>query len=429
MDETGILKDKDGETRGSAKARLARVHGRTVKALAVVAVFAAAAIAFFARSEGPGQYVYKTQKAARGDLVVTVSATGTLQPLNEVEVGSELSGIIRTVEADYNDRVRKGQVLARLDTEKLEAKVLQSRATLQTARAKLMEAEATLAESESTLKRLRRLFELTKGESPSALDLESAQAAAEKARASLASARAQVSQAEANLRADEADLSKALIRSPIDGVVLERKVEPGQTVAASLQAPVLFRLAEDLSKMELQVDIDEADIGEVKEGQQAYFTVDAYPERKFEAVLRQVRLGSQTSQSVVTYKAVLSVDNAELLLRPGMTASADIVVRKVDGALLVPNAALRFAPPSDEKADEDSGNTSIISKLFPRPPRPSQKPGKVTRGPRQTVWTLKDGRLVPIEIVTGSTDGSMTEVKSGDLTPGTPLVVDAAKKG
>jgi HlyD family secretion protein len=403
----------------------------TWRLLPIAAAIAAAAgvILFMTGSNNNGGYVYKTQKAARGDLVVTVSATGTLQPINEVEVGSELSGIIRTVEVDYNDRVEKGQVLARLDTDKLEAKVLQSRASLETARAKLLQAQATLAENESSMRRIRRLLELTKGESPSALDVEAAEAACSRARAEFASAKAQVIQAEASLKADETDLSKALIRSPVNGVVLERVVEPGQTVAASLQAPVLFKLAEDLAQMELHVDVDEADIGEVREGQEAVFTVDAYPDKKFSADVRQVRFGAQTSGSVVTYKAILNLDNKDLLLRPGMTATADIVVKRVRDAVLVPNAALRFTPPTLTGQEDDAGkNTSLISKLFQGPRRREEKPKKGSKGPERVVWVLKGEEITPVSITTGSTDGSMTEVLKGAVTPGTPVVVDASKK-
>jgi HlyD family secretion protein len=236
-----------------------------------------------------------------------------------------------------------------------------------------------------------------------------------------------VTEAEATLEVSETDLNKAAIRSPINGVVLARSVEPGQTVAASLQAPVLFTLAEDLTKMELHVGVDEADVGEIKEGQEATFTVDAYPDRRFPARVTQVRYGSQTSGGVVTYKAVLVLENAELLLRPGMTATADIIVKKISSALLVPNAALRFSPPNNEREkNNEKTDGSMISKLFPRPPRGAQKSKQDKANPReQTVWVLKDRKPVPVKVTTGATDGSMTEIVRGDIAPGTALVVDA----
>jgi HlyD family secretion protein len=206
-------------------------------------------------------------------------------------------------------------------------------------------------------------------------------------------------------------------------------------VAASLQAPVLFTLAEDLTQMELHVDVDEADVGQVVQGQGATFTVDAYPGRTFPAKTTQVRYGSQTTDGVVTYKTVLKVDNSDLLLRPGMTATADIVVRKVENAILVPNAALRFIPPvANVKSDSSSDKRSMISRLFPRPShgnRSSSSNGRRMAGeqPQQIVWTLKDGELTPISITTGATDGIVTEVTSGEIEPGTVLVVDSADVG
>nr|MBC8362448.1 efflux RND transporter periplasmic adaptor subunit [Candidatus Desulfatibia profunda] len=260
---------------------------------------------------------YKTQSAQRGDLVVKVSATGNLQPTNQVDVSSELSGIIRSVEVDYNDHVKMGQVLAKLDTAKLNAKVSQSRAILESSRSKVLQAGATVGEKKSDLGRLKKVQELSNGKVPSQSDLDAAEAALARAYADEASTRALVSEAQATLEENETDLKKALIRSPINGIVLSRNVEPGQTVAASLQAPVLFTLAEDLTRMELHVDVDEADVGLVKDGQEATFTVDAYPNRTFPARITQVRFGVKTSGGVVTYETVLRVDNSDMLLRPG----------------------------------------------------------------------------------------------------------------
>jgi HlyD family secretion protein len=371
---------------------------------------------------------YQTKKSQRGDLTVTVTATGTLEPTNQVDVGSELSGIIRTVEVDYNDQVKVGQVLARLDRDKLKARALESKAALESAHARVLEVQATVEEMQKELARLKQVWELSNHKVPSQRDLVVAQAALQRAQAVEITAKAQVSQARATLEADETDLAKAVIHSPINGIVLVRNVEPGQTVAASLQAPVLFTLAEDLTQMELHVDVDEADVGQVTKGQEAIFTVDAHPGRTFPAQITQVRYGSQTVNGVVTYKTVLIMDNSDLSLRPGMTATADITVKKVENATLIPNAALRFIPPNKEK-ENASDDVSLLRKLLPRRHRRPPKKRKDTTVDRmqQRVWTLRDGRLFAITVGIGATDGRMTEVTSGDIEPEMELVVDTMR--
>jgi HlyD family secretion protein len=371
---------------------------------------------------------YQTQKVQRGDFTVTVTATGALEPTNQVDVGSELSGIIKTVEVDYNDRVKVGQILAKLDTDKLKAKVLQSKSALESARAKVLEAQATVKEAGDQLARLEQVWKLSNNMVPSQQDMDAASAALHRAKAAEATANAQVSQAQATLEADETDLAKTVIHSPINGIVLTRNVEPGQTVAASFQAPVLFTLAEDLTKMELHVDVDEADVGQVTKGQEATFTVDAHPGRTFPARITQVRYGSQTVNGVVTYKTVLNVNNSDLSLRPGMTATADITVKKVKNTILVPNAALRFIPSIKEK-ETSSSSGGLLNILLPRRHRlPSrQRKDSTTNKNLQHVWTLRDGKLFAIAIGIGATDGRMTEVTSGDIEPGMLLVVDTKR--
>jgi HlyD family secretion protein len=372
---------------------------------------------------------YETQVAQRGDLTVTVSATGNLQPTKEVDVGIEVSGTIRSVDVDYNDKVKVGQVLARLDTTKLEAQRLQAQAALEAARAKVQQAQAGAQEARAQLSRLKQVQALSGGKVPAQHELDTAQAGLERAQADEASAHAAVAQARATLEATQTDLSKAVIRSPINGVVLKRSVEPGQTVAASFQAPVLFTIAEDLSQMELQVDVDEADVGSVKAGQSATFTVDAYPGRTYPARIKTVYYGSETVEGVVTYKAVLTVDNADLSLRPGMTATAVITVNQVHNAVLVPNAALRFTPPARTATPEGSSRGGgLIGRLF-RPPHFNVKRPENTKGPNQRVWTVRDGVLQPLDIITGATDGTMTEVKSGALEPGMPVVTGTLAPG
>jgi len=390
---------------------------------AAVLLLAAVGAFWLQRSAADGLQ-YQTQEIRRGDLTVTVTATGNLAPTNEVEVSSELSGIIRTVAVDYNARVTVGQPLAHLDDTKFAAAVMKSRAALAAARAQLQEARATLLKNQQNLKRIQQARQLSGGRSASESELESAEAELERARAEEAVAKAAIQQAEATLIADENDLAKAVIASPVDGIVLTRSVDPGQTVAASLQAPVLFTLAEDLAEMELRVDVDEADVGLVQEGQTATFTVDAYPERTFQAVITQVRYGSETTDGVVTYKAVLKVDNPDLALRPGMTATADITIQKIANVLLVPNAALRFTPPQPKAK---GGGRGLFEVLMPRPPRSGARPGTEAKGDgkRQRVWVLKDGQAVPTEVTVGATDGAFTAVTGGDLAPGTALVVGA----
>jgi len=373
---------------------------------------------------------YKTETVQHGELIVSVATTGTLQPTNQVEVGSELSGIIRTVEADYNDIVKIGQVLARLDTSRLDAQVQQSKASLEAATAKVRQVQATVKEAGSALDRLKHVGELSGSRLSSQHDIEAAEAALERSLADETSARATVSQAEANLRIVQTDLSKAVIYSPIKGVVLKRSVEPGQTVAASLQAPVLFTLAEDLTKMELRVDVDEADVDKVKKNQKATFTVDGYPDRVFTAQITQVRYGSKIVSGVVTYETILNVDNSDLSLRPGMTATAGIVVNKIENAVLLPNAALRFTPPAKDN-ETLSENSSIIGKLFPRPRRPQIKQKKETKADRKKAkaWTLKAGNLYEIPVMIGESDGIMTEVTGGGIEPGMKVVVDTIRTG
>jgi len=418
------------ETLGLDKQTSSQKKAKAWIVAAIVTVFiAGAVILIYPKNDVSLQY--KTAQVQQGKLIVTVTATGELEPVNQVEVGTEVSGIIEIVAVNYNDRVKTGQVLAELDMDTLQAQVLQSQATLESARANLLDAQAGIVEAGNELKRLRHVQELSGGKVPSRHDLDAAEAAFKRAQAKEASARAQIALAKATLRVDETNLAKAVIRSPIDGIVLERKVEPGQTVAASLQTPVLFTLAEDLRKMELHVDVDEADVGQVKEGQDATFTVDAYPDRIFPARIVEVRYAPQTTEGVVTYETLLSADNSDLWLRPGMTATADIIVKKVENAILVPNAALRFTPPEQEQQGSKTGR-GLVGTLLPRPPiRSSSKKQQdmSTHGSKKHVWMLRDGVPVAIPVTVGTTDGSMTEVVAGEINPGMSLVVDMVRSG
>jgi len=393
-------------------------------ALTLIVIVGIGTLATVLRSE---RNQYKTEEVHRGDLVVAVTATGNLEPTNQVEVGVEVSGTIATVDVDYNDRVKRGQVLARLDPTKFKAQVVRSRAALQSAKARILQAQATVDESRAQLTRLTRLREVSKGTDPSQVDIDAADAAVKRAVAERASAKADVAEASATLESNEIDLAKTVIHSPVDGIVLARTVEPGQTVAASLQTPVLFVLAEDLTKMELHVSVDEADVGRVRAGQRATFTVDAYPDRTFSAEITDVHYGAQEIEGVITYEAVLDVDNEDLSLRPGMTATANIVVERVKDALLIPNAALRFSPPVREDAERGGG---LLARLLPHPPRASNN-NRDNRGAtnrQQRVWILRDDEPVAVPVTIGATDGVMTEMLKGDIDPGTPLIVQATSE-
>lgn len=402
--------------------------------LVVLATVLGAAYWWVGHSGGQAAVKYKTSPVVKGDLVVTVSATGTLEPVNQVDVGTELSGTLRTVEVDFNDPVTEGQILARLDTSKLDAQNLQYEAALAVAKAELNNQQAGLKEAKTNLGRLQKTYRLSGGKLPSKQDIDSAEATYQKALAQVEVAKANIDKAQAVKDGNDSDLAKALIKSPINGIVLDRQVEPGQTVAASLSTPVLFTLAEDLTRMNLIVAVDEADVGQVKEGQSATFLVDAYPDREFPAKITQVRFTPQNSSGVVTYECLLSVDNTQLYLRPGMTATADITVSQVQNATLAPNTALRFTPAlgEDETKTEPQTQTSFLSKLMPRPPRGTgtrknsqEREGKKVSSSK--VWVLKDGQPLAVPVTTGVSDGIRTEIVTGDLEPGQELLVDTVQ--
>ncbi len=362
---------------------------------------------------------FTTTPITLGDLTIQVTATGTLAPLNQVEVGSEVSGTVDSVLVDFNDRVKKGQVLARLNTDEQHARVLQAQAALEVAKAKVQQIEATVLESDLKLKRCITLSE--KGLCPPQ-DIDIAQATHARAEADKAAALAQVTQAKALLNAEQTRLDKSVIRSPIDGIVLKRQIEPGQTVAASLQAPILFTLAENLTQMELQVAVDEADIGKISEGQKATFSVDAYGEKSFPATLTQIRLAPLTEGGVVSYETILALDNAELLLLPGMTATAHITVQELSNVLQVPNAALRFSPPITESKEEKG----FLDQLFPRWGSHNRASRNKGNNKQRRVWVLEQGLPTPIVVVTGASDGQMTHIISGDLQADMQVITDAS---
>lgn len=361
----------------------------------------------------PVQYV--TAPVTRGDLTVTVTATGTVQPTTKVDVSSELSGTLRTVEVDFNDSVTIGQVLAQLDATKLAAQVANAEAQLASARARVAQAKASATEAAATLATQQ---ELSNRGVATRKDMIGVEAANARAAAAVQIAEADLTLAEANLTLVRADLEKSVIRSPINGVVLNRAAEVGQIVASSLSAPVLFTLAEDLTHMELLVDVDEADIGRVALGQNASFTVDAHDGQSFPATITQVRFAPESTDQVVTYKAVLSVENPDLLLRPGMTATATITVAKETAALLVPNGALRYAPP---KASSGGGLGGLAGLVLPMPGGNRSGQGVATG---KSLWVLRADVPVEVAVAIGANDGSRSVVVSTDLAEGDQVITD-----
>lgn len=320
---------------------------RSLIAIVVLAVAGYGVYAYRERSALAEANAYRTAKVERGDIRVAISATGTLSAISTVDVGSQISGQVIEVLADYNDRVTKGQVIARIDPSTYQAQIQQGSAQVASARASLATAEATLRNAQLDYDRKAALV----GQQLIARsDADLARAALDQARAQVAAASAQINQQIASTQTSRLNLQRTVIRAPVDGVVLTRTVEPGQTVAASLQSPVLFQIAEDLSKMEIVLAIDEADIGQVKAGQGVAFTVDSFPDRQFRGTVQQVRLSATNTSNVITYPVVVSVDNAEQILLPGMTANAEIEVSHRSGVLKIGNAAMRYKPADDDLA-------------------------------------------------------------------------------
>lgn len=387
---------------------------------------------------------YRTQDVTSGELKVTVSATGKLAPVNQVTVGSQLSGQVTQVLVDVNDKVVKGQPLALIDPEQLDDSIRQNQAALNANLASVATAQATLQEAQAQLARFVQVSQLSGGKVPAKTEMDTARATVARAVAGVRSAQANVAAARAQLSSSQIQRARAVIRSPVTGVVLARQIDPGQTVAASFNTPTLFVIAEDLTSMKLEVAIDEADVGQVSEGQKATFTVDAFPGQTFPAAITRVDVGSNlsassasssssttttsTSNQVVSYAATLSVANPTGRLRPGMTATAEIVTNQVGGTLLVPNAALRYVPTST-KAASSSGSGGISSALIPKRPSfgGSDDKSATNRGPHQTVYVVgDDGKPRAIAINTGLTNGVMTQVTGGALKPGMKVIVGQA---
>jgi len=393
-----------------AKKRRRRILAAAAVAIALVV---AGAVAF---GGGPPPPAYEKADVARGDLEVTVTATGNLEGLNTVEVGAEVSGKVTEVLVDHNSRVEKGQLLARIDPEQSQAAVDQAQAQVTAAEASVLQAQATRDEA---IDKLQRGEEQDKEGLISRQDLQTLRAAASRAKAAVASAKAELQLARANLTSARSRLDKTAIVAPIGGVVLSRLVEPGQTVTAGFTTPVLFKVAEDLTRMRLVAKVDESDVGKVSEGQAARFTVDAWPDRVFEAKVTSVRNEPTVEGTVVSYETLLSVDNGEMLLRPGMTATATIVVDHRENVLLVPNAALRFSPPP--QASRGGGLPLPGLGRSPWAGGGQQK----AAGPR--LWVEEAGALRPVPVKALATDGQHTQIESPQLKEGAQVIVNLAE--
>jgi len=354
-------------------------------------------VALFIFRDKKNELKFRTEKVSKGDITATVTATGTVNPVTTVLVGTQVSGTVKNIYADFNSSVKKGQLIAQIDPASFEAQVEQTRANLMSARANLNKVEVSLLDAKRIMERNRKLFSenfISKN------DLDTSETNYETAKAQVNEAKAQVEQAEAALKHAETNLRYTRIPSPINGIVISRNVDVGQTVAASFQTPTLFTIAQDLTKMQIDTNVSEADIGKVKVNQDVEFTVDAYPEVTFEGSVRQIRNAPIIVQNVVTYDVVIKVENKELKLKPGMTANVSIVTDIRKDVLKIPNTALRFKP---------------SEKIKP----PDKGPG---------VWITEKGKLKRIRVSTGIGDESYTELVSGEIKEGQELIVESLEK-
>lgn len=343
---------------------------------------------------------YKTVLPQKRTIVTKVLATGNLEPTNSVEVGIEVSGTIREVLVDYNDHVKAGTIMARLDTTRLRSALDSSKAALLRYEANIVEAKASLEYAKNQYKRVDDIYKSTNGSYPSKKDVDEAYTTLQKAKASYDVSVAQAKQASFEVETNKYNLDRAVVVSPINGIVLQRKAEVGQTVVASMQTPILFKMAKDLTKMRVILSVDEADIGEVREGQKVEFSVDAYSEKKFYGTITQLRLNSEIVNGVVTYDTVVEVDNSELLLRPGMTVSAYITTSISNDMLSIPNSALRFTPPNEDAKQKDAA---------------------------KHIWILKDKKAIKIDIKTLKSDGIYTAVTDSNLSMDDLVIIGVEK--
>jgi HlyD family secretion protein len=378
-------------------------------AIVVIVVAVTAAFYYYKRDVAAEAPVFTTAEVSRGDVIATVEATGTLEAVTTVQVGSQVSGAIGALHADFNSQVRKGQIIAELDSSLFQTQVDQAKATVVRLQADADRARVQAADAALKLKRAHELF--AKQLIP-ATDLETAESTARSADAAVKGAEAQVVQAQAALNQAQVNLSHTIIRAPIDGVVIARNVDVGQTVASSLQAPTLFIIARDLTEMRVNASVDESDIGEITPKQKVRFRVDAYPNETFTGTVSQVRLQPIVQQNVVSYVTVIDVPNSDLKLKPGMTAAVTIETGRANDVLKVPNSALRFTPP-------DTGGGARAARANGRGST-AQTTGEAA------VWVLAQNRPTRVQVQTGITDGRDSAIVAGDLTPGMPVLTGTA---
>ena len=408
------------------------MNKRLIRIIAVVAAVGVGSVAYSRARSTSKEAAPITAAVTRGDVVEKVNATGTLQPVTTVQVGTQVSGTIKALYADFNSEVRKGQVIAELEPSLFQTQVEQARATMTRLQADADRAKVEVQDTESKSRRAQELFDQ---KLISRNDVETAQSSAMQAEASLKSAQAQITQARAALNQVQVNLNNTIIKAPIDGVVISRSVDVGQTVAASMQAPTLFVLAKDLTRMQVSASIDESDIGRIAAGQKVSFRVDAYPADTFTGTVSQVRLNPTTEQNVVSYTTMIDVPNPEMKLKPGMTANVTIQIAGSENVLRVPNSALRFRPGGSGIGDPGSGGSGIQGSA------PTDRaaatsglggaPRAVSNADRSggRVWAIRNGALVPVRIRTGVSDGAMTAVVEGDLKEGDQLVTGMAEQG
>jgi HlyD family secretion protein len=407
---------------------------RLFLSLAAIALLTVGGLAYYRSTASAETPQYMTAAVSRGDVVQAVDATGTLEAVTTVQVGTQVSGTISALLADFNSQVRKGQVIARLDPSLLQAQVDQADATIVRLNADVDRARVTLDDANVKLRRAQELF---KQQLIAKMDVETAEATAAQAAASVKSAEAQVTQARASLNQNRVNLSHTVITAPVDGIVISRNVDVGQTVAASMSAPVLFVLAKDLSEMQVNASIDESDIGQIKPGQAVTFRVDAYPRDVFTGTVSQVRLQPVVAQNVVSYVTVIDVPNKELKLKPGMTANVTVEIARADDVLRVQNAALRFQPPADAvqpRTPVADGAPASSGQPDAAPAARQRRNAEGEGAPRERangerggrVWVLSNGQLQPIRVRTGISDGMTTAIVGGELTEDAQIVTGIA---
>jgi HlyD family secretion protein len=402
------------------------VKRKRILAIVLLLVGICAAVGFWSLGDGAKESPYITVSVKKGTISQVVSSTGTLQAVVTVQVGSQVSGTIDKLYANFNTKVKAGQIVAQLNQDKFKAAVDQARANLLGAESNLAKAKVSVTDTQRTLARNK---ELMKRDLVAQSDLDAAQTAYDAAMAQLEVNKAQAAQAQAALNHTKVDLDNTVIRSPVDGIVISRNVDVGQTVAASLQAPTLFTIANDLSKMEVHTSVDEADVGNIWEGQEVTFTVDAFPARRFRGKVFQVRNAPTVVQNVVTYNAVVRIDNDDLILKPGMTANVQFLVSQREDVLAIPNMAMRFKPPEQKDEAQELLRQEQSRAVPPVGTKRTSRSGGGGggRGARSVrIYVFKDSKAQPVDVQLGITDGSKTEVRGGELKENDAVIIGMA---